>query len=210
MRKEEFLSEYNQGADTDEIFRQLEQAGYQYLGGGQEATVWGRDEGEVLKVLMPSHIKETAEKSFMIFHDACQAMGSNPHVPRFIDQASVFEINGVDYMQISMERLEPIGEGTDSQLIVWALSDLCTNTTWDNVAVQLEDPEFWSSIPDITLERIESLLYHIDLGDCRELFNTMQAFYRIAQQYDLGWDLHTENVMQRTNGTLVITDPFYN
>lgn len=209
MRKEEFLGEYDRGAATDEIFRQLEQAGYQYLGGGQDATVWGRDEGEVLKVLMPSRLKETAEKSFMIFHDACQAMQDNPHVPQFIDQASVFEINGVDYMQISMERLQPIGEGTDSQLIVWALSDLCTNSAWADVAAQLEDPEFWSSIPDITIERIENLLYHIDLEDCRALFDTMQTFYRIAQQNNLGWDLHTENVMQRSDGTLVITDPFF-
>lgn len=207
MRKEEFLGEYDQGADTDEIFRQLEQAGYQYLGGGQDATVWGRDEGEVLKVLMPSETKEEAERSFMIFHNACQAMQNNPHVPQFIDQASVFEINGVDYMQISMERLQPITLNSEEQYIVWGLSDLVVDhPIWEEAISALNDPEFWEGAR-VNAKQIASIVKNI--GNYKDLFDTMQAFYKIARSNGLGWDLHTENVMQRSNGTLVITDPFF-
>jgi hypothetical protein len=41
------------------------------------------------------------------------------------------------------------------------------------------------------------------------LFTTMQMLYMAGKQAGLGWDLHTENVMIRRDGTLVIVDPFY-
>ena len=41
------------------------------------------------------------------------------------------------------------------------------------------------------------------------LYETMAALYKYGRKNNIGWDLHTENVMRRKDGTLVITDPFY-
>ena len=214
MRKEEFVAEYESHTDNSrEIFRQLKAAGYSYLGGGMDATVWGRDEGEVLKVLMPSENKEEAEMTFLIFHDACQEMTNNPHVPKFVDEYSVFEINGTDYMQVTMEKLYPIPQGSVDEAIVWGLSDLCADASikWHDVEEQLHNIDFWSST-DLSWNTEEEVMKiaQTPLDNYQLLFQTMQAFYKIAQSGGIGWDLHTENVMQRADGTLVITDPFYN
>lgn len=211
MRKEEFLGEYERRTlNGQEIFNQLQKAGYKMLGGGMDATVWGRDEGEVLKVLMPSENKEDAEMSFLIFHDACQEMKNNPHVPKFIDEYSVFEINGTDYMQVTMEKLYPIPHGSVDEAAVWALSDLCTVPfiKWRDVVAEIEKPEFWSGLDFVSNNKIMEIWRDID--NYQLLFQTMQAFYKIAKSGNIGWDLHSENVMQRADGTLVITDPFYN
>jgi hypothetical protein len=210
MRKQEFVTEYEKYTDNSkQIFAELEKAGYQYLGGGIDATVWGRDEGEVLKVLMPQNAKADAERGFLIFHDACIAMKSSPHVPRFLEEYSVFEINGEDYMQITMERLQPITPGSIEEAIVWGLSDLCTADylSWDDVTMQLEDPSFWDHLDFMTLDKIDKVVRYID--GYEHLFETMRAFYNVAKKNNgINWDLHTENVMQRDDGTLVITDPF--
>lgn len=34
--------------------------------------------------------------------------------------------------------------------------------------------------------------------------------YKTGQINKIGWDLHTENVMHRRNGQLVIIDPWFN
>jgi hypothetical protein len=214
MRKQEFVTEYERRTEnSDQIFAQLKKAGYQYLGGGVDATVWGRDEGEVLKVLMPQNLKANAERGFLIFHDACVAMKNNPHVPRFLEDYSVFEINGEDYMQITMERLHPIPNNSIEEAMVWGLSELATIAfiKWRDAVKQLIDPGFWSGYDgDITSGQIGELMgdsYAIQ--EYQSLFATMVAFHKVALKNNgLNWDLHTENVMQRGDGTLVITDPF--
>jgi hypothetical protein len=214
MRKAEFVTEYERGTDNSEqIFAQLEDAGYEYLGGGIDATVWGRDEGEVLKVLMPQNAKADAERGFLIFHDACIAMKNNPHVPRFLDDYSVFEINGEDYMQITMERLQPIPTNTIEEAMVWGLSELATVAfiKWSDVDDQLGDPEFWRHYAgEVTLDEIGRTLGDSQaMSEYKSLFATMLAFHKILMKNNgLNWDLHTENVMRRDDGTLVITDPF--
>ena len=218
MRKHEFVAEYEQGDNSEQIFKELKAAGYEYLGGGLDATVWGRDEGEVLKVLMPSENKERAERSFMIFHDACIAMKNNPHVPRFVDEHSVFEINGTEYMQITMERLRPLAEGSFEEAMVWLLSDVASDDyyeDWESLVDLITEPDSWNGgatdimdrMPELTWDRIQ---HDSNFRETYEgLFSTMRSLYIVAESNDLGWDLHTENVMQRADGTIVITDPFF-
>jgi hypothetical protein len=217
MRKQEFVVEYERDTDNGKkIFAELKKAGYQYLGGGIDATVWGRDEGEVLKVLMPRYAKAEAERGFLIFHDACIAMKSSPHVPRFLEEYSVFEINGEDYMQITMERLYPIPNGSVDEAMVWGLSELATVAfiKWSDVDGQLGDPDFWTHYVrnnhSVSLDDIgRTLGDSYAMSEYKSLFATMVAFHKILMKHnDLNWDLHTENVMQRDDGTLVITDPF--
>jgi len=37
----------------------------------------------------------------------------------------------------------------------------------------------------------------------------MSLLYNTGRINKIGWDLHTENVMQRSDGTLVIIDPWF-
>jgi hypothetical protein len=37
----------------------------------------------------------------------------------------------------------------------------------------------------------------------------MKLLYQSGKINKFGWDLHTENVMQRSNGELVIVDPWF-
>lgn len=212
MRTPELVTEYERGTDNSkEIFTQLEQAGYRYLGGGQDATVWGRDEGEVLKVLMPAVNKAAAEASFIQFFDMCTSLKRNPHVPKFFGGHEAFSINGVDYIQITMESLTEIQSSSTQEAIVWALSDLCTDLSvnWKTVIAQISDPEFWRLYPG---KRNDPAFINQVVSDARhykKLFATMQFFYQHGTKLGLGWDLHTENAMQRNDGTIVITDPYF-
>lgn len=197
----------NVADNSRQIFAELSAAGYFYIDNGYDSTVWGRDDGEVLKVIMPSFNKDQAERSFMLFHDTCLLLRNNPHVPKFIDQCSIFQVNNTDYLQVTMEQLYPIEEGSVDQAIVWALSDIVFDEKiqWSTAINRMYDPLFWeNSMWD--QNNITTLLQ--DINTYESLFETMRVFRKIARENEIGWDLHTENVMKRLDGTLVITDPF--
>lgn len=213
----EVLDEYEQGTDNSkQIFAKLQQLGYKKLGGGVDATVWSKDEGHVIKILMPSADRETADTAFTFFYDICKDNQQNSFLPKFIDiggvHHTVFEINGTPYRQIAMERLQPIKRGSPEEALVWSLSDLAEVSfiKWRDVLKQLNNPKTWEHYPygnrwqaAVTLlQNPQSQEYY------HNLFATMQDLYKEGRAAGHGWDLHTENVMQRKDGTLVITDPY--
>ncbi len=217
------LNEYEQNTDNSkQIFAKLQQLGYKKLGGGQDATVWSKDENSVIKILMPSTHKEEAEKGFLFFYDICKENQSNPHLPKFIDiggaHHTVFELNGVPYRQIAMERLSPIKSGSFEELLVWNLSDLATIAfiKWKDVLKQLTSPSGWAgaertristNMPALVKNKFQTEPNFEE--EIHNLFSTMQDLQLQGKQHGLGWDLHTENIMQRKDGTLVIVDPYF-
>jgi hypothetical protein len=82
---------------------------------------------------------------------------------------------------------------------------------WRDVVKQLGDPGFWSGYDgDVTTDQISELMIDsYTLNEYKKLFDTMQYFFVQGRKLGLDWDLHTENCMQRGDGTLVITDPFF-
>ena len=46
------------------------------------------------------------------------------------------------------------------------------------------------------------------LNDYKVLYNTLRTLHKVGRSKGYGWDPHTENIMQRNDGTLVITDPW--
>ena len=129
MKSVEFIPEYEQGTDNSKrIFAKLQQLGYTKIGGGVDATVWAKDEGHVIKILMPSTDRETADSAFTFFYDICKDNEQNQFLPKFIDiggaHHTVFEINGTPYRQIAMERLQPLKHGSPEEAMIWILSDL--------------------------------------------------------------------------------------
>lgn len=218
MKAIEFVNEYEQNTDNSrQIFARLQQLGYKKLGGGVDATVWSKDEGHVIKILMPQNDREQADNAFLFFYNICKENQNNPFLPKFIDiggqHHSVFEINGISYRQIAMERLQPIQEGSIIEAMIWGLSDLATVAfiKWKDVRKQLMSSNFWEHFPngsDIGIKVADLLKYESSDKFYNQLFLTMQNLFIKGRASGYGWDLHTENVMQRKDGTPVITDPY--
>jgi hypothetical protein len=220
LMKEEIIDEYENGTDNSrQIFDKLKQLGYTKLGSGQDATVWSKDEASVIKILMPSDKPHNAENGFLTFYNFCQQHQDVPNLPKFIDVGgvhhSVFTLNGRDYRQIAMERLQPIKNGSFEEAMVWILSDFANkNIRWETLAKEMTRNNWFDGLEGIMAKHmpviVKSLLTDPQFNSTYSiLFVIMQMLYMTGKQAGLGWDLHTENVMQRRDGTLVIVDPFY-
>ena len=217
MRYSEFVTEYDRNSDNSkQIFKRLQQLGYSMLGGGVDATVWAKDEGHVIKILMPSTDNETADSAFIFFYDICKDNEQNQFLPKFIDiggaHHTVFEINGTPYRQIAMERLQPLKHGSPEEAMIWILSDLAEIAflKWSDALKQIKSPKAWEHYPYGTRWQAAAALMNNPQSQeyYHNLFATMQDLYREGRASGHAWDLHTENVMQRKDGTLVITDPY--
>lgn len=219
---EEELTEYEHGtSNSKKIFAKLQSLGYEKLGSGQDSTVWAKDENHVIKILMPSRTipgpAQDAERGFLTFYSFCKDRPELPNLPKFIDiggeHHTVFELDGVPYRQIAMEKLQPIKNGSFEESMVWILSDLANiRAPWNNVVSMLKKPDTWgddpkmSSMPELVTEKLADPAVYKQYGI---LYQTMSRLYHLGLKNGLGWDLHTENVMQRRDGTLVIVDPYF-
>jgi hypothetical protein len=221
MRAKEFtietdIQEYDTESESSkQIIAKLKQLGYTLLGSGHDATVWTKDAGSVIKILMPSIDQESSNNAFLVFYEFCQTHKS-PFLPKFVNiggvHHSAFELNGTQYRQIAMEKLAPLPSGSLMEKMVWALSDLSSIAfiKWQNVKQQLKSAEFWEHFPNPGnhTEEITQALSNPQLEkQYASLFNIMQQLYQTGQKRGLSWDLHTENVMARGD-TPVITDPY--
>ncbi len=220
------LDEYEGGVTPTEnskaIFDKLQGLGYKKLGSGADATVWAKDSDHVIKILMPRRTLPSevanAEKGFMTFYDFCKKHPELPNLPRFIDiggeHHTVFDINGTPYRQIAMERLQHIPNGSFEEAMVWMLADLSKyGASWPNIVQQMKKPITWQdsgmkmkNIPQEVARRFADQAVSTRYGI---LSVTMGRLYRAGIRSGLGWDLHTDNVMMRRDGTLVIVDPFF-
>lgn len=211
------VTEYEQDTPRSrEIFNTLAAAGYERIGGGADATVWAKTDKHVIKILMPTNNREQADSAFLFFYGICKDNAQNQFLPKFIDiggaHHTVFEIDGVPYRQIAMERLQPIKRRSKEEALVWALSDLATVSfiKWKDALKELRNPETWKFFPRKNIwPAAVALLQHPQSEEYyHKLFSTMQYLYTEGRAAGYLWDLHTENVMQRTDNTLVITDPY--
>jgi hypothetical protein len=99
--------------------------------------------------------------------------------------------------------------------MVWVLSDLATTgQSWRQAQGQIQQPQTWQhysgtlSAQDI-VNQFRSMS-SLQKSQWSVLYGLMQILYQTGNINRLGWDLHTENVMQRSDGTLVIVDPWFN
>lgn len=218
MRLHDFTEAERDTPNAREIAATLSRAGYKKLGSGADATVWAKDEDTVIKILMPDSGGDAAVNAFMKFYEFSQQHQDLPCLPKFREIGGAhhapFMIGDTAYTQIAMERLYPIPSGSFKEAMVWILSDLATSRiTWEQALSIISKESTWEGFP--YPEKIEAVLRTIDQWDDRDrveyelLFTVMQMLYATGRINKMGWDLHTENVMQRKNGTLVIIDPWF-
>jgi hypothetical protein len=170
---------------------------------------------------MPAESRaQDADDVFLAFYDFCQAHKGSPYLPKFVDiggaNHTVFEINGRQYRQIAMERLAPIEKGSIMEKLVWGLSDMAKIPLmkWSDAKAQLSNDEFWqyfskkSKMAPVHADQVKQALADPQVEkEYAGLFGTMQQLWLNGRKKGLGWDLHTENVLQR-NGVPVIIDPY--
>jgi hypothetical protein len=201
------------------IVSQLKQAGYRMLGKGADATVWTKDAGTVIKIIMPDlESADTAAKTFYKFYEFCQQNKGVAHLPNFVDingkHYTTFEIGGKEFVQIAMEHLYKIKKHSFEEAMVWNLSEFASNRlSWNKALAALRAPaswEHWTAPPSVNaITRYVNTLDPQSLQEYEVLYKLMVILYHTGKINKLGWDLHTENVMQRNDGTLVIIDPWF-
>ena len=197
-------------ADSREIGRRLRAAGYSFWGEGVDSQVWGRDEGAVVKIVMPSpnqgqSRQAAGNRAILAYQRFAQEHANNPHMLRF------FSINGRPYrtirlgnsefLQLKMEALEELPSQPQqflSQLLnrgVWEHF-----LTWQDFIRYARQDNRWQDLLTNMMDRYRA---------------QMPGFYNIAsrlRQWGVGqglsWDLAGFNVRERRDHTMVITDPF--
>jgi hypothetical protein len=222
MQIKELLSEAY--IDPD-IVKTLVDKGYKKIGKGVDQVVFLEpNTGLILKIFGTSKGKSgssteltNAQKSFKTFYDLSKADPGNEYLPQIMGYEP-FIFNGKPYLQIRMERLfEFKGPGVDDWNVVLA-----------DMAEAIERGEkydaFWKSafmntnrIPLVhkrirlmlKQESMQQLVLHVGEEGLRKLWSTIEMLKRVAKKNGYNLDLHEGNFMLGSDGTPVISDPFF-
>lgn len=222
MRYNEITQEAEIGtASAKKIQQTLTKAGYKQLGSGADATVWMKDKGTVIKIIMPSLVEDStvAARIFHKFYDFVSQNQQYENLPKFVkigeEHYAKFNIGGKEYIQIAMEQLYPIAEyGIEGDIVNIFSDGASKKRKFQAVIKQLTDPYYLgdqggSKKPLQTANYFRSLDKET-LAKYQVLYQLMVVLYHTGRINKFGWDLHVGNVMKRKDGTMVITDPWFN
>ena len=202
---------------ADQVDKEFKALGYKQIGSGADSTVWAKDQGHIIKILMPEDTNSQAERVFTKFYEFCEAHQDLTCLP-VINEHNTIDVLGKEYTQIDMERLYPVKKNSFNEGVVWFFSDFVAGEeTWDAVDHALGLAETWREYNP--RQAVKLAAYWQDLSmtesntqklkELHTLYGVMQILYTTGRINKFGWDLHTENVMQRKNGQLVIIDPWF-
>jgi GNAT superfamily N-acetyltransferase len=206
---------------TTEIFDKLERAGYKLLGQGRDATVWLKDtDPGVVKIIMPEDGQGAGPgaETFHQFYKFCTSHKYShlENLPKFI-KLKKFDIpsdlTNIPYVMVGMEKLNKIPEGSFEEAITWILSDLATkDLKWEEAHKTIKNKKTWrhfdGSMSPAEITGIINDWSKVDKIKWGVLFTLMKVLYQTGKINKQDWDLHTENVMMRDDGALVIIDPW--
>jgi|688.fasta_scaffold01844_28 hypothetical protein len=113
----------------------MKKMGYRRLGGGRDAQVYAKQEGNIIKILIPQDGKtvRSAEIPFLEFYKYCRANQKNPHLPKFgkiqgQDYAD-FHLDGERFVQIAQERLSDIPAPSEYDDMLFDMINSVENNT---------------------------------------------------------------------------------
>jgi len=206
-------------AESDLIVNSLKKAGYKMLGQGADATVWSKEQGQIVKIIMPDEESTDAAATFKAFYEFCRAHQDLECLPKFYASEGQpyleFKLGGKTYTQVTMEQLRHLRRNTFAEAMAYMLSEYCTeNIPWNQVVERLSEIETWNrngEFSDLAAKlapRVQRMT-KIESAKFSVLYSVMKLLYLTGRINRYGWDLHTENIMQRQDGTLVITDPWF-
>lgn len=208
------------------IMDSLTDRGYKQLGkkGADQAAFLEPGTGLVLKIFGTSRGKSgsateltNAQKSFKTFYDLSQADPGNEFLPNIVEYAP-FMYGGKPYLQIRMERLFPF---TGAAVKHWndVLADMAewiekgkTLETFKQLAFKDVTPRMPVYQQISILNRADvmrPLFMHLGEEGITKLWNTITLLKRVAKKNGYVLDLHDGNFMLGSDGTPVISDPFF-
>lgn len=211
---ESLLKEYS--LISPSIRKHLEKKGYKFLGSGVDQEAYLEPgTGHVLKVFGTQCTGKLSkdQRMFKTYAAYCAKNQQNPYLPRIYGYET-FEVptrrvtihseiveNNCVYLQIRMERLTQFNQKMRKFFEDMSRS-VRADDTWDDFYAQKQYERdsilHWERIADNSDSM--KLIYN--------LYSTMQDLYDIARENNFNWDLHGNNIMSRTDGTPVITDPW--
>jgi len=190
--------------------------GYEYLGSGIDKQAYLEPgTGQVLIVF--GYRKNFSDFSpdqrmFIDWINYCNKNANNPHLPKFSGFES-FQFSGKNYIQARMEPLRELPD--DVGMLVAHIDDV--------VNAQKKKQNFNKQIKNISsyatfasAEEGDSTYYELEdtieyLGGEQAAMNLLQTVYQVkqfARQHQFTVDLHRGNYMARSDGTIVVNDPF--
>jgi hypothetical protein len=208
------LNEFDHKHHRALVDRIMSTNGYKKLGQGAESVVYEKDAGNVIKIIVPETGDQTSGRNaHEYFLKFCEA-DENPHLPRFKESPAPLVLDGEEFKQIMMEKLFPVTDiFTNEILAILAGDDPNSSSyarykTWKDVLHQ-ELHDYKSHGTEWLSDNAADLSWPTDA----QLTKKFGAFFTIAKKlFDESpyrWDLHANNVMQRSNGVLVIADPLF-
>lgn len=222
MKSTEFLDEaYTSSA----IIKHLQSKGYKKLGDGADQVVFLEpDTGLILKIFGTSRGKSggpgeltNAQKSFKTFYDLSQADPGNEFLPNIMGYEP-FMWGGKPYLQIRMERLF---EFNSPSVRHWneVLADMAecieAGMKFENFWSEATKPVsknvlIWKQIRKTTRqETMQQVIMHVGEEGLKKLWNTVVKLNQVAKKNGYRLDLHQGNFMLGSDGTPVISDPFF-
>lgn len=188
-------------ATDDRIAQILDDHGWRILGKGMEAMV-AEKPGSPYVLKLFEHDSE-----YTLFVNYCGQHVGNPFLPRF--SRYVRPVPGTKFSYVRMEKLHAI---SPEQIVTTYAEYMCA---LKQMFLEPQEGIVWNHAQDPhTMQQMPLRAGYTDLADCAaqvpELFvKTVQDLLQIMKQHQLyQFDLHYNNVMQRSPGELVITDPF--
>jgi pyrimidine deaminase RibD-like protein len=218
LNKEDPISEAGTSLDfmhggnvvKQKVYQTMADAGYKKVGRGADASVWTKDEGSVIKIIT------SGQTPFLKFYKFCRAHPDNPHLPRFMpiqgQDHAVFKLYGAKFLQVSMEKLQKIRNNSPQEFLVWYLEDAAgKNHSWDQIVTELtanQGSKLWKHSNQFPMETLQTIYKTLTKTPDRwlPLYKTIVALRKHTGS--ASWDLHTDNAMRRSDGTVVITDPY--
>ena len=195
---EQVLDEFS---DTDSGIRKaLEKKGYKFLGRGVDQTAYLEPgTGYILKIFGTQGGKDFSrdQKMFFKFAKFCMKNQDNPFLPRFYGYES-FEFKGKTYLQIRTEQL------FTNDKLQQAVYELGASIKLDNLrGYKTPDTAPWISMIK------KNVLKTVKTPDrLKLLIQTLNELYSTGSKNKYRWDLHSDNIMMRKDGTPVINDPW--
>ncbi len=216
IRADEAIAHLEEMAGTINvgISQALAKKGYQYLGGGIDKQAYLEPgTGQVLVVFgYRKGMKDFSpdQRMFIDWIAYCNANKNNPHLPKFSGFES-FQFHGQNYIQARMEALRELPDEVGD--LVGQL-DQVTKKKYQDYRKQLKTAAQYATFQSSeegnnTWYELEDVIEY--LGGEQAAENLLQTVYQVqkfAKQHRFTVDLHRGNYMQRSDGTIVVNDPF--
>ena len=187
------------------IRKTLEKKGYQALGAGVDQEAYLEPGGQtVLKIFGTqgnSGNLSHDQRMFAKWAKFCQRNSDNPFLPRYSGWQP-FDYNGETYLQIRTELLRSPTTPQEKNLVA-AISTL--GYAFERYGI---------SFLDLDKNKISARSYRLVSQAVGEdnvplLLNTLLELIHTTQRKKrYGWDLHPGNIMLRSNGQVVLNDPY--